>query len=78
MQEGYERLKAAKHVLIIGGGPVGVELAAEIAEELPGKEARAPGPQTPPECGRARSALFASGLGVSWELEHTRSDIRII
>ena len=34
-------------MLIIGGGPVGVELAAEIAEELPGKEARTHGPLSP-------------------------------
>lgn len=38
-QDGFERLKAASSVLIVGGGPVGVELAGEIAEELPGKQA---------------------------------------
>ncbi|KAJ1673943.1 hypothetical protein EV182_004275, partial [Spiromyces aspiralis] len=29
-----ERVSAAKHILLIGGGPVGVELAAEIAEHF--------------------------------------------
>ena len=32
----HERLAAAKTVLIIGGGPVGVELAGEIADHFPG------------------------------------------
>lgn len=33
----HERLKRASSVLIIGGGPVGVELAGEIAEHFPEK-----------------------------------------
>jgi len=33
-----ERLAAARSVLIIGGGPVGVELAGEILSKFPGKE----------------------------------------
>ena len=32
------RLKAASSVLIIGGGPVGVELAGEIVTDMPGKK----------------------------------------
>ena len=32
------RVKAAEAVLIIGGGPTGVELAAEIVADLPGKK----------------------------------------
>lgn len=35
-----ERLRAAKQILIVGGGPVGVELAGEILEDLPGKRVR--------------------------------------
>jgi apoptosis-inducing factor 2 len=35
--EVYETVKAAKSVLIVGGGEVGVELAAEIATEYPSK-----------------------------------------
>lgn len=30
-------LKAAQNILVIGGGPVGVEMAGEIMEEMPGK-----------------------------------------
>ena len=37
MASEHERLKAAKDVLIIGGGPVGVELAGEIADHFPDK-----------------------------------------
>lgn len=37
-KDGYEELKAATSILIIGGGPVGVELAGEIAEEMPDKK----------------------------------------
>jgi len=33
-----EKLKSAKKVLIIGGGPVGVELAGEIATDFPDKK----------------------------------------
>ncbi|CAN0923452.1 Ferroptosis suppressor protein 1 [Linum grandiflorum] len=33
-----ERIKSASSILIIGGGPTGVELAAEIAVDFPGKE----------------------------------------
>jgi NADH dehydrogenase FAD-containing subunit len=32
------RLQAAETVLIIGGGPVGVELAGEIATDFPNKK----------------------------------------
>lgn len=32
-----ERIRQAKHIVIAGGGPVGVEIAAEILEDLPGK-----------------------------------------
>jgi NADH dehydrogenase FAD-containing subunit len=31
-----ERLRVAGHVLVVGGGPVGVEVAGEILEDLPG------------------------------------------
>lgn len=34
----HAQVKQAQHVLIIGGGIVGVELAAEIAETFPGKK----------------------------------------
>jgi len=34
----WEELKAAPHVLIVGGGPTGVEFAAEVVEALPGKK----------------------------------------
>lgn len=30
-------LKAAKSILVIGGGPIGIEMAGEIMEEMPGK-----------------------------------------
>lgn len=33
----HDRLKAASSILIIGGGPVGVELAGEVAESFPEK-----------------------------------------
>ncbi|CAM9743989.1 unnamed protein product, partial [Ectocarpus sp. 12 AP-2014] len=29
--------KAAKSILVIGGGPIGIEMAGEIMEEMPGK-----------------------------------------
>ncbi len=32
------RIREAKEILIVGGGPVGVELAGEILEDLPGKK----------------------------------------
>ncbi len=38
MQAANERLKAAKSVLIVGGGAVGVEVAGEIASVLPDKQ----------------------------------------
>lgn len=31
------QLDGAQNILIIGGGPVGIEMAGEIAEEMPGK-----------------------------------------
>lgn len=31
------KLKAAQNILVIGGGPVGIEMAGEIVEEMPGK-----------------------------------------
>ncbi|XP_042476785.1 apoptosis-inducing factor homolog A-like [Macadamia integrifolia] len=34
----YQKIKAAGSILIIGGGPTGVELAAEIAVDFPGKK----------------------------------------
>ncbi|CAN0140021.1 unnamed protein product, partial [Ectocarpus fasciculatus] len=30
-------LKAAKSILVLGGGPIGIEMAGEIMEEMPGK-----------------------------------------
>ena len=36
-QSEHERLEAAKSVLIIGGGPIGVELAGEIVDAYPDK-----------------------------------------
>ena len=35
-QAHYDRIRAANSVLIIGGGPVGVETAGEILAEFPG------------------------------------------
>ena len=32
-----ERIRQASSILVVGGGPVGVEVAAEILEDLPGK-----------------------------------------
>ncbi len=32
-----EQVKAARRILIVGGGPVGVEIAGEILQDLPGK-----------------------------------------
>ncbi|VVB16868.1 unnamed protein product [Arabis nemorensis] len=37
-QAEYEKIKASESVLIVGGGPSGVELAAEIAVDFPGKK----------------------------------------
>jgi NADH dehydrogenase FAD-containing subunit len=37
LREWAERIRLANHVLIVGGGPVGVEVAGEILEDLPGK-----------------------------------------
>ncbi|KFK26338.1 hypothetical protein AALP_AA8G234800 [Arabis alpina] len=37
-QREYEKIKASESVLIVGGGPSGVELAAEIAVDFPGKK----------------------------------------
>lgn len=36
MQAEQQRLKAADSIVVIGGGPVGVEVAAEILTDLPG------------------------------------------
>ena len=36
-KESSAKLRAAQDILIIGGGPVGIEMAGEIVEELPGK-----------------------------------------
>ncbi|XP_022150708.1 apoptosis-inducing factor 2-like [Momordica charantia] len=36
-QEVFEKIKSANSILIVGGGPTGVELAAEIAVDFPGK-----------------------------------------
>lgn len=33
----FEKIKSANSILIVGGGPTGVELAAEIAVDFPGK-----------------------------------------
>ncbi|XP_031486165.1 uncharacterized protein LOC116254744 [Nymphaea colorata] len=37
-QESYEKIKASNSVLIVGGGPTGVELAGEIAVDFPEKQ----------------------------------------
>lgn len=34
----YEKIKSSNSILIIGGGPTGVELAGEIATDFPGKK----------------------------------------
>ena len=36
-QQANSELKAAQKVLIVGGGPIGIEMAGEIMEEMPGK-----------------------------------------
>jgi len=36
LQAEHQRLQAASSVAIIGGGPVGVEVAGEILTDLPG------------------------------------------
>lgn len=33
-----EQIKAAKNIVIVGGGPVGVEMAAEVKEHFPDKQ----------------------------------------
>ena len=38
IQTDYEKIKEAKTILIIGGGPVGVELAGEIVVDFPDKK----------------------------------------
>ncbi|KAL5709155.1 hypothetical protein ACHQM5_019875 [Ranunculus cassubicifolius] len=37
-QEEHDKIKAAKSILIVGGGPTGVELAGEIAVDFPEKK----------------------------------------
>ncbi|GMH11139.1 hypothetical protein Nepgr_012980 [Nepenthes gracilis] len=37
-QSEYEKIKAARSILIVGGGPTGVELAGEIAVDFPDKK----------------------------------------
>lgn len=37
-QAGYEKIKSANSILIVGGGPTGVELAGEIAVDFPQKK----------------------------------------
>eukprot|EP00752_Nemacystus_decipiens_P010539 g9385.t1 len=37
MDQANSELKAAQKVLVIGGGPIGIEMAGEIMEEMPGK-----------------------------------------
>ncbi|XP_050228438.1 uncharacterized protein LOC126677718 [Mercurialis annua] len=37
-QEGYDKIKSANSILIVGGGPTGVELAGEIAVDFPEKK----------------------------------------
>jgi NADH dehydrogenase FAD-containing subunit len=39
-QDEFNRLAAARSVLVIGGGTVGVELAGELADKFPGKSIR--------------------------------------
>ena len=34
----FEKIKSADSILIVGGGPTGVELSAEIATDFPGKK----------------------------------------
>lgn len=65
------RLVAAKRVLILGGGPVGIEVAGELAEDLPDLEVTLidPGerllPGTPARAGRlAHDWLEAHGVRV--------------
>lgn len=36
-KEAGEQIKAAKDILIVGGGPIGIEMAGEIMEEIPNK-----------------------------------------
>lgn len=38
MQVEHERLVAAEHILVVGGGIVGVELAGEIIVNFPQKQ----------------------------------------
>ncbi len=37
MQSTAKQVKAAKHVVIVGGGPLGIEYAAEVVETFAGK-----------------------------------------
>ena len=41
----YENIRSSKSVLIVGGGPSGVELAAEIAVDFPEKKVTLVGPR---------------------------------
>lgn len=65
-----ERLRAARHIAIAGAGPVGIELAGEIAWACPGKSVSLIAadeqllPDYPARLGRALEAKLAS-LGVS-------------
>lgn len=36
-KQANSELKAAQKILIVGGGPIGIEMAGEIMEEMPGK-----------------------------------------
>ena len=36
-EQANSELKAAQKILVIGGGPIGIEMAGEIMEEMPGK-----------------------------------------
>ncbi len=76
------RLRAARRILIVGGGPVGVEIAGEIAQDLPGREVRliqrgkylipslAPGPSK-----YARDHLRKHGVEVVFGRDVADSDI---
>ncbi|KAH0860260.1 hypothetical protein HID58_088521 [Brassica napus] len=44
-QSEYENIRSSKSVLIVGGGPSGVELAAEIAVDFPEKKVTLVGPR---------------------------------
>ncbi len=74
-----DSIKAAKHVVLVGGGPSGVETAAEVVSAFAGKQVTLVHggerllPALPPKAGaKAKAWLEAHGVKVGYTLDCAR------